>query len=208
MANPVPRVRHPDWLHKKMLEKNDNFKQRRINDMFAKVAKTDIEECAGNVQPKPQQPVAVVTKRKRQNERDGEFEGVDFTKSWRDILGTPPPFGKTKVQFLISFCFFLLFVSFFFFIQDERTAWLMFHKKKWRYQMLQRKCGDENRKKIKGNVVVRTTATLGGFIQRAQRTLVSSAWQVLQIAPTSSPGEYKIWALVITKQQHEFVSRN
>jgi DNA polymerase epsilon subunit 1 len=30
----VPRVRHPDWLHKKILEKNDTLKQRRINEMF------------------------------------------------------------------------------------------------------------------------------------------------------------------------------
>lgn len=34
LANPVPRVRHPDWLHKKILEKNDTLKQRRINEMF------------------------------------------------------------------------------------------------------------------------------------------------------------------------------
>lgn len=34
LANPVPRVRHPDWLHKKMLEKNDTLKQRRINEIF------------------------------------------------------------------------------------------------------------------------------------------------------------------------------
>lgn len=33
-ANPVPRVPHPDWLHKKVLERNDTFKQRRITDMF------------------------------------------------------------------------------------------------------------------------------------------------------------------------------
>lgn len=32
----MPRVRHPDWLHKKMLEKNDTYKQRRITDMFSK----------------------------------------------------------------------------------------------------------------------------------------------------------------------------
>lgn len=34
LANPVPRVRHPDWLHKKMLEKNDTLKQRRIKEWF------------------------------------------------------------------------------------------------------------------------------------------------------------------------------
>jgi DNA polymerase epsilon subunit 1 len=30
----VARVRHPDWLHKKILEKNDTLKQRRISEMF------------------------------------------------------------------------------------------------------------------------------------------------------------------------------
>ena len=34
VANPVPRIAHPDWLHKKMLEKNDVYKQRKITDIF------------------------------------------------------------------------------------------------------------------------------------------------------------------------------
>ena len=34
ISNPVPRIAHPDWLHKKMLEKNDVFKQRKITDVF------------------------------------------------------------------------------------------------------------------------------------------------------------------------------
>jgi DNA polymerase epsilon subunit 1 len=33
-SNPVPRVTHLNWLHKKVLEKNDVFKQRRINETF------------------------------------------------------------------------------------------------------------------------------------------------------------------------------
>jgi DNA polymerase epsilon subunit 1 len=34
IPNPVPRIRHPDWLHKKILEKNDTLKQRKISEMF------------------------------------------------------------------------------------------------------------------------------------------------------------------------------
>ena len=34
VTNPVPRVAHPDWLHKRMLEKTDVLKQRRINEIF------------------------------------------------------------------------------------------------------------------------------------------------------------------------------
>jgi len=43
VSNPVPRIPHPEWLHKKLLEKNDVYKQKRINEMFSVV-------------PKPQQP--------------------------------------------------------------------------------------------------------------------------------------------------------
>ena len=39
VSNPVPRVQHPDWLHKKLLEKNDVFRQRKISDLFAVVKK-------------------------------------------------------------------------------------------------------------------------------------------------------------------------
>ena len=39
IPNPVPRVAHPDWLHKRVQEHNDVFKQQRITDMFKPVAK-------------------------------------------------------------------------------------------------------------------------------------------------------------------------
>jgi len=39
VSNPVPRIPHPEWLHKKLLEKNDVFKQKRINEMFSVVQK-------------------------------------------------------------------------------------------------------------------------------------------------------------------------
>ena len=34
VANPVPRVVHPDWLHKKVREKDDKFRQRKLVDIF------------------------------------------------------------------------------------------------------------------------------------------------------------------------------
>lgn len=36
VANPVPRVVHPDWLHKKVREKEDKFRQRKLVDIFSK----------------------------------------------------------------------------------------------------------------------------------------------------------------------------
>lgn len=39
VKNPVPRIAHPDWLHKLLLQKNDVFKQKRITEMFVSAPK-------------------------------------------------------------------------------------------------------------------------------------------------------------------------
>ncbi|KAK1323653.1 DNA polymerase epsilon catalytic subunit A [Acorus calamus] len=41
VSNPVPRVVHPEWLHKKVREKEDKFRQRKINDVFSSLNKED-----------------------------------------------------------------------------------------------------------------------------------------------------------------------
>ena len=39
VANPVPRVRHPDWLHRRVREKEDRFQQKKLDGFFVPVAK-------------------------------------------------------------------------------------------------------------------------------------------------------------------------
>ncbi|CAF3999768.1 unnamed protein product [Rotaria sordida] len=39
IRNPVPRVSHPDWLHKRLVEKNSLYKQKRITDVFNSIDK-------------------------------------------------------------------------------------------------------------------------------------------------------------------------
>ncbi|CAH2005328.1 unnamed protein product [Acanthoscelides obtectus] len=195
VPNPVPRVRHPDWLHKKILEKNDNFKQRRITDMFTHSAKPvdqfgssngtdsnmgDIEDGGRSNRSNFKSPVAVVTKRKRGSDKENEFSEEDLNKTWREVLGNPPSIGDTK---------------------EQHAAWILFQKRKWLFQSLQKNLGQKNKKtKTTGTsaAVLRSSAagTLGSFIQRAQRMLLTSPWQVLQIAATNVPGEFRLWALV------------
>ncbi|MCO5564216.1 hypothetical protein L7F22_017874 [Adiantum nelumboides] len=40
VTNPVPRVVHPDWLWKKIREKNDKYRQRNISDMLGSKIKS------------------------------------------------------------------------------------------------------------------------------------------------------------------------
>lgn len=98
-----------------MLEKNDNFKQRRINDMFTASSKVtplqsinintevlDIEDFGAKLSNELKKPIVTVTKRKRRQDTANEFKDVDLTKSWKEILGTAPPFGTTKVNILYN----------------------------------------------------------------------------------------------------------
>lgn len=39
VSNPVPRVVHPDWLHKKVREKDDKMRQRKLVDIFSSLKK-------------------------------------------------------------------------------------------------------------------------------------------------------------------------
>lgn len=177
LDNPVPRVQYPDWLHKKMLAKQDKFKTRKITDMFSvqpkEIKEREVETDEGNVNTEPDmedigknpsssgqiRPVVHTVKRKRQESPPPQHT------HWKDALGPPPPFGNTK---------------------EERRQWILFQKKKWLWQMQQR--GLRNRSK-RGKIdeaplPAQKTGpmnTLGGFIKRAQRTLLNTPWQIVQV---------------------------
>lgn len=37
VANPVPRIRHPDWLHRRVAAQDDKFRQHKVTDFFSKL---------------------------------------------------------------------------------------------------------------------------------------------------------------------------
>uniref|UniRef100_UPI00358EBC15 DNA polymerase epsilon catalytic subunit A isoform X2 n=1 Tax=Myxine glutinosa TaxID=7769 RepID=UPI00358EBC15 len=209
IKNPVPRVRHPDWLHKKLLEKNDIYKQKKIGEIFSVTATrqvsaamslestrgsqvADVEDLAdgkGNVtngasvtsSPVPRACIVVGTKQKR-GRLTVHSGTVDPFTSWREILGSPPPFGRTE---------------------DEKLAWLKFHKKKWEIQAQQRasrvKCSKMDGGTATGYVGTARkflSAGIGNYLQRTARSILTSAWQLVQVVETDSPGIFRLWALL------------
>jgi hypothetical protein len=44
VPNPVPRVAHPDWLRKKLYEKDDVCKQKRITELFRRAPKKPVTQ--------------------------------------------------------------------------------------------------------------------------------------------------------------------
>ncbi|XP_026280416.1 DNA polymerase epsilon catalytic subunit 1 [Frankliniella occidentalis] len=215
VANPVPRVRHPDWLHKKMMEKNDTLKQRRITELFSVKPKEksqeepeatgdeedgiarsedlfgseviDMEDI-GNDGTSPVGGRPICNKRKRLQTPPNSNQDSSLTsQDWREALGPPPSMGTSK---------------------EERMAWIQYQKKKWALQAearAARRSVVEKRARVddgEGVAVARpgfgrgSSTTLGGFLRRTQRTLLDTPWQIVQIAETNQPGILKLWALV------------
>ncbi|XP_015190647.1 PREDICTED: DNA polymerase epsilon catalytic subunit A isoform X2 [Polistes dominula] len=202
LPNPVPRVQHPDWLYKKVMEKNATHKQKQITDFFNQASTSgcnnsnhdqsgsstgaeeldDIEDLIGGKKNTFKVPVARVIKRKRKNSE--EEEDNIRNKSWKEVLGSPPPRGTTKEEFL---------------------KWLEFHKKKWQFQAKQR--GQHNKKRSKllnddnesSFGVIRnpqSSTTLSGFLRRAQKQILQTPWQIVELTPTNEPGMFRLWIMV------------
>jgi len=74
VANPVPRIRHPDWLFRRVAAKEDKFQQHKLTDMFARMQATtiapagvDMEDVTGGGVSKGERAMgkkAVVKKKK------------------------------------------------------------------------------------------------------------------------------------------------
>ncbi|XP_028047433.2 DNA polymerase epsilon catalytic subunit 1 [Monomorium pharaonis] len=192
LSNPVPRVQHPPWLHKKVMEKSTSHRQKKITDTFSVVVKDtshasnaeearDIEDLAGP-STSFKTPISVINKRKRQHlDEDEAFRA----KSWKEALGSPPPRGTTR---------------------EEKIKWLEFHKKKWAFQAKQRHQHRQKRSRtdetdgITWGVIRNTnTSTMTGFLRRAQRKLLETPWQIIQLSETGEPGMFRLWILVDTQ---------
>ncbi|XP_033149828.1 DNA polymerase epsilon catalytic subunit A [Drosophila busckii] len=147
LANPVPRVQHPDWLHKKMLEKNDVLKQRRINEMFSSRPKpkpaleeepkdlADMEDMAGQAHDAGSAGRPLVHKRKRvQVDDEEQQQQQEQPKIWRQALGSPPAMADNRKSML---------------------EWVRFQKRKWAWQLEQRqRCRQQSKRMRAGEQMV------------------------------------------------------
>lgn len=95
VSNPVPRIRHPDWLHRRVTALDDKFRQHKVTDFFRKMTveeetqasesvPMDVEDFGENTSKNPLRPrVAVVRKKDRKqveksvNEPESRRTGVD-----------------------------------------------------------------------------------------------------------------------------------
>lgn len=195
VKNPIPRVEHPEWLSKRIREKDDKMKQRSLVDMFKTSAGSlnskfgqhdtddagniiDIEDGlsgatssakfgsqAGALVAKVNKSSKVLGKRKNQEEE----EEIVLPEVMPDML-------------------------------TDYQGWLQYQKLKWRKLRRER----EKLKKLYGTDAASRTKLLksmtadgaSSFFRRQAESIFFQPWEVLQIVETDTPGEFRIWALV------------
>ncbi|CAA0178621.1 unnamed protein product [Arabidopsis thaliana] len=177
VANPVPRVLHPDWLHKKVREKDDKFRQRKLVDMFSSANKdvvldTDLPVTKDNVEdiedfckenrpsvkgPKPIARSYEVNKKQSECEQqeswDTEFHDISFQNIDKSV---------------------------------NYQGWLELKKRKWKVTLekkKKRRLGDlRSSNQVDTHEINQKVGQgrggVGSYFRRPEEALTSSHWQV------------------------------
>lgn len=199
VANPVPRVVHPDWLWKRIREKDDKYRQRNLKDMFGpKVAQAeepisedgseaDLEDMVGTKLTGRKMPRPVI----RVYDKDKQISNVQMTnKSVIEDGIEMPPARQVRETTPDK--------------NDDYEAWLEHKKRKWKEARDKRKrsrpenaTGGALRNSLisKGGKAARSKPGVGAFFRNREAALTHSHWQILHLALGQRSGEFTAWVL-------------
>ncbi|OAP09577.1 TIL2 [Arabidopsis thaliana] len=183
VANPVPRVRHPYWLEKKVCDK---FRQGKIVDMFSSANKdgvldknhsTDIEDFCKENKPSVKGPKPVA----RSYEVDRNHSEQE---SW------DPEFHDISLQNVDK--------------NVDYQGWLELEKRKWKMTLKNKKkrrfddlkpCNQIDAHKI-NKKVCKGRAGVGSYFRRPEEALTSSYLQIIQLVQSPQSGQFIAWVVV------------
>tara|TARA_R110002003_G_scaffold702_2_gene21088 strand:- start:4641 stop:10763 length:6123 start_codon:yes stop_codon:yes gene_type:complete len=185
VRNPVPRVPHPEWLDRRIRQKEDKLQQKKMTDMFSKKPLTngdaniannklsgDLEDfgAAKLSQAQSQMKKGIVTKMVAKRKEPEPAVPVQ----------TDPYAALPKVMPSIT---------------EDYSGWLMYQKQKWKIQRQARK----RRRQLFGEKPVDSSDAIGTFFRNQAELLFISTWQLVQLRPTETPGEVRAFVLIDKK---------
>ncbi|KAJ3268707.1 DNA polymerase epsilon catalytic subunit, partial [Terramyces sp. JEL0728] len=172
VENPIPRIKHPDWLLKRLSIRDDKMKQISITDMFARTEKpvfeatdqdneniVDIEELA-----------TTKTVRLANGKRHIKTQLEPLTRKKKKRKHLPPATVSDNPHCPFS----------------EYTNWLQHQKKIWFKRLAVNKQISQSKKK-KG---------ISSFFTSTIDILKSQCWEILQISETDSFGVFRVFAII------------
>jgi DNA polymerase epsilon subunit 1 len=208
VRNPVPRVKHPDWLRKRVAAHEDKFKQHRITDMFKKLEPgqtvfasldelDDDDDALLNGHPLNDQ------------ENMDTSEGRSAAKSVIDLEDIVSDTGRAGVNIHKGRVVPIVHKR-----SSKRTkladeeddedlgdmpdpevdyrAWLAYQKRKWKRQRAEK--AQDVSEGLRGLRAPR--GGVGTFFRQQIKSILQYPWEVLQIIETDLPGEFRLWALI------------
>ncbi|KAJ5290335.1 uncharacterized protein N7443_010588 [Penicillium atrosanguineum] len=185
IRNPVPRVAHPDWLQRRINQKDDKFKQKKMTDLFEKSEKAplssisanilehrvqhagDMEEVIASSTQKIKSPESKVAQKRKHPE--------SAPKTSLDPFATLPAVMPS--------------------ISEDYEGFLKYQKQKWKIQKQAR----IRRRQLFGERTNVATDSLSNFFRNQAQMLYISTWQVLQLCETGRPGIVQAFVLIDQK---------
>ncbi|KAK1275110.1 DNA polymerase epsilon catalytic subunit A [Acorus gramineus] len=215
VSNPVPRVVHPEWLHKKVREKEDKCRQRKINDVFSSLNKEDAM----------QDRIPVVDLEDIPNKENASFLGPrPVVHSYETNKGSH--LSKTSFPVDPMLCDQEQTIT-----DTNRTfktrlnridtstesidrnvdyqGWLEAKKRKWkdnREEKKKRRLGEmkrsgesfyaaESHGSVPSHKFNQVNRGVNSFFRRPDLVLVNSHWQIIQLVPSQKPGCFYAWVV-------------
>ncbi|GAY59808.1 hypothetical protein CUMW_197330 [Citrus unshiu] len=221
VSNPVPRVVHPDWLYKKVREKEDKFRQRKLVDIFSSLKKDDFLNKTCNAE----------TNLMDENVEDLE----DFPKKRRNSVNGPRPIVRcfevnneqkiVKTTDQVDSLRQQLEPSE---VSDQQPSsqnaidtenidrivdykgWLELKKRKWKDNLDRRKkqklgslrashqangVSESLGDMINHKEAQRRTG-VGSYFRRQEIAMTRCHWQIIQLVPSSQSGVFLAWVVV------------
>ncbi|OMO70162.1 hypothetical protein CCACVL1_19081 [Corchorus capsularis] len=211
VTNPVPRVAHPDWLHKKVREKEDKFRQRKLVDIFNSSGRDDIVKKANDAaianhvlvgdledfQKKSinseKGPTPIVRCYEVNNNKHPVKAAVE-ANSVQQQLSSPLQPNVLPTENIDK--------------NVDYQGWLELKKRKWKDNLERRKRQRLSNQRIslqtshtsEGAALNHKGAQgrtgVGSYFRRHEVSLTSSHWQIIQLVPGSHAGQFFAWVVV------------
>ena len=187
VANPVPRIAHPEWLSKIVKAQNDSHKQVSITSLFTMLDK--------GMKPVNQFDSTVALVERSNGDGSGSGNGNGNKKFKKSLQSSslvaitpesdknlPPP---TLAESPLSI--------------DEYQRWLATRKAQWRAT---RKENKRQRTYSLMNDFKSASATgkkrkvgVEGFLKEAAQSLSHGEWQIVELRETDTPGEFILFVM-------------
>lgn len=172
VRNPVPRIKHPDWLYKMVSEQKDARKQVTMTRYLTENRAQNISfpiDIEDGLETREMEIVEIEAAKPTSPHGGGDVPGEDATISPQ----TPLVRG------------------------DNYDQWLESRKKAWRKARAERKRNMQESRYMESQKKAREMRSgLDGLFAQQSDYLTSHQWNIVSLSETKTPGVYKSWVVV------------